>query len=477
VYSPLHRLRPVLPALAATLFAVVRLPELTRSSLWYDELFSMGVAGLPVGESLRRIIADHTNPPLFYVLLKAWMAVGGDADAWVRLLPCLFAILLGAAMVWLVEEARVGKVAGALAIAIAAASPLSVDLATEVRAYSLLALLACLSLAAALRLRRNDTRDSFALLTIVNVALVHTHYFGWLTVGAEVATAWLWWNRDAARRVSRSAALALLAFLPWGAAVVAHATSNPAPLRNVGWIAAPTVLEPVWLLRDLTGRWHASAVNNAWLGLLAVALAALLYATFRPRADRPTGEPAADRGIVALLVMAAIAMPLAMYVVSLTTGHSIWVQRYLVGAAAPTALLAAVAVCALPPRRWPVAALAGFLWAIGAFAAVPQRAPTKFDWRRFAQRINLAPGSPRDVYALEAFTGAPLLRYAGLGMRVSVIPSLEALPAGPAWLVYRRESFPEAGPADHLKAVGFTVLAALSAETAGQKIVAVRISR
>jgi len=473
VHSRLHRFRPVLPALAATLFAVVRLPELTRSSLWYDELFSMGVAGLPAGESLRRIIADHTNPPLFYVLLKGWMAVGGDADAWVRLLPCLFAILLGAAMVWLVEEARVGRLAGALAIALAAASPLSVDLATEVRAYSLLALLACLSLAAALRLRRDDSRDNFALLTIVNVALVHTHYFGWLTVGAEVAAAWLWWNRDAARRVTRSAALAALAFLPWAAAVVSHATSNAAPLRNVAWIAPPSPMVPVWLMRDLTGRWLNGGVNDAWLALLAVALVALLYATARRRVDAPP----TDRGTIALLATAAIAMPLAVYVVSVATGHSLWVQRYLVGAAAPSALLAAVAVSALPPRRWPLAAVAGFLWAIGAFAALPQRAPTKFDWRRFTQRIDMAPGSPREVYALEAFTGAPLLRYAGLGMRVSVVPSLEALPAGPAWLVYRRESFPEAGPADHLHALGFTVMAALSAETAGQKIVAIRISR
>jgi 4-amino-4-deoxy-L-arabinose transferase-like glycosyltransferase len=456
---------------------VIRLPELTRSSLWYDELFSLGVAGLPAGESLRRIIADHTNPPLFYLLLKGWMALGGDSDAWVRLLPCLFAILLGAAMVWLVEEARVGRLAGALALALAAASPLAVDLATEVRAYSLLALLASLSLAAALRLRRDDTRDSFALLTLINVALVHTHYFGWLTVAAEMAAAWLWWNRDAARRVTRSAALAALAFLPWAATVVAHATSNPAPLRNVTWIAPPSVLEPVWLWRDLTGRWLAGAVNNAWLVLLAVALLALLYGTFRPRSGRSAGAPAADRDTVALLLMAAVVMPLGVFVLSVATGHSLWVQRYLVGAAAPTALLAAVAVCALPPRRWPVAAAAGFLWAIGAFAAVPQRAPTKFDWRRFTQRIDLAPGSPRNVYALEAFTGAPLLRYAGLGMRVTMVPSLEALPPGPSWLVYRRESFPAAGPAEHLHALGFTVLTALSAETAGQKIVAVRINR
>ncbi|HEY5491434.1 MAG TPA: hypothetical protein VIK25_09610, partial [Gemmatimonadaceae bacterium] len=97
----LRRLGPVLPALAAAVFGIVRLPELTRSPLWFDELFSLDVASLPFGESMRRIIADHTNPPLFYVLLKGWVALGGDGDLWARLLPCLFALLLGPALVWL----------------------------------------------------------------------------------------------------------------------------------------------------------------------------------------------------------------------------------------------------------------------------------------------------------------------------------------------------------------------------------------
>ncbi len=466
----------MVPALAAALFAVVRLPELGRSSLWYDELFSLGVAQMPLGDALRRIIADHTNPPLFYLLLTGWTAVGGDGEQWLRLLPVLFAILLGAAMVWLVEQARVGSMVGALAIAIAAASPLSVDLATELRAYSLLALLACLSLAAALRLRRDDTREAFAVLTLVNIALVHTHYFGWLTVGAEVAAGWLWWNGEAARRVTRSAALAALAFVPWAAAVVAHATSTAAPLRNVGWIAPPSALAPVWLVRDLSGRWPAGAANVVWLVLLAAALTALVVRTFR-RPPAPDADSRADRGLVGLLVLAALVLPAAVFAVSLASGRSFWVQRYLVGAAAPVALLAAIALRSLGPRRWPVAALAGFLWAAGSFAALPTRAPTKFDWRRFTRRVDRAPGGPREVVALEGFTGAPLRRYAGVGMRVSVVPSLEALPAGSFWLVYRPESFTAGGPNEHLRGLGYTIVTALSAETAGQKIVALELRR
>lgn len=461
----------MLPALAAAVFGIVRLPELTRSPLWFDELFSLDVASLPFGESMRRIIADHTNPPLFYVLLKGWVALGGDGDLWARLLPCLFALLLGPALVWLAREARAGTMAGTLGVALAAASPLTVDLANEVRAYSLLALLACLSLAGALRARRLATPQAFALLTFVNVALVHTHYFGWLTVAAEVGAAVVCWPRQARREMARSAALTALVFLPWASAVISHVLRHPAPLRNVAWIAPPDAAAPLWLFSDLTGRWSMPGANLAWLAVAAVALGALAWS----RPPRQSESP--DSGTLALLAFAGLGAPLAVWGLSVLWSHSVWVPRYLLGAAAPVALLTAIALTALPPRRAPVAALAGFVWAIVAFAALPQRAPVKFDWRRFVRRLDVAVGSPRDVVAFEAFTGAPLQRYAAPGMRVHMAHALDSVPAVDSWVVYRPESFANSSPIRRLRAMGFTVVASLSAESAGQRVVAVRLRK
>ena len=178
-----------------------------------------------------------------------------------------------------------------------------------------------------------------------------------------------------------------------------------------------------------------------------------------------------------MLAMAGLAAPVLVWAISFLSGHSVWVQRYLVGAAAPVVLLTAIAVAALPPRRWGAAAIAGFVWAAVACAALPQRAPTKFDWRRFLRRVDLSVGSPRDIYALEAFTGAPLQRYAHAGMRLHMAKSLQDLPGGDLWLVYRRDSFASGSPAEALRALGFATVTSLSAETAGQRIVAVRIRR
>jgi hypothetical protein len=189
----------------------------------------------------------------------------------------------------------------------------------------------------------------------------------------------------------------------------------------------------------------------------------------------PHAAPA--EGALALLALAGLAAPVLVWAVSLVGGHSFWVQRYLVGAAAPVALLTAIAVAALPPRRWGAAAIVGFVWTAVACAALPQRAPTKFDWRRFVRRVDMSVGSPRDVYALEAFTGAPLLRYARAGMRLHMVKSLGDLPGGDLWLVYRRDSFADGSPARALQSLGFATVTSLAAETAGQQIVAVRIRR
>jgi hypothetical protein len=350
-----------------------------------------------------------------------------------------------------------------------------VDLANEVRAYSLLALLACLSLAGALRARRLGTPQAFALLTLVNVALVHTHYFGWLTIAAEVGAAVLCWPRQARREMARSAALTALVFLPWASAVISHAIRHPAPLRNVAWIAPPDAAAPLWFFSDLTGRWSTPGANLAWLAIALVALGALAWSRLRERRNSTATVP--DSGTLALLAFAGLGAPLAVWGLSVFWSHSVWVPRYLLGAAAPVALLTAIAVAALPPRRAPAAALAGFVWAIMAFAALPHRAPVKFDWRRFVRRLDVAVGSPRDVVAFEAFTGAPLQRYAAPGMRVHMAHALDSVPAFDSWVVYRPESFANSSPVLRLRAMGFTIVTSLTAESAGQRVVAVRLRK
>ena len=82
----------ILTVCAVGLFAAFRLAELTRYALWYDELFSLTLAQMGWGDLLRAAVHDRTNPPLFYLIFKGWIDVGGTSVAWMRLLPCLTGI-------------------------------------------------------------------------------------------------------------------------------------------------------------------------------------------------------------------------------------------------------------------------------------------------------------------------------------------------------------------------------------------------
>jgi len=93
---------------------------------------------------LAAAVRDRTNPPLFYVLLKTWIGVGGTSVAWMRLLPCVLGILAAVPVVALAR--RLGTTATVATVAAAAASPLAVLRSNELRGYSLLLLLSATSL-------------------------------------------------------------------------------------------------------------------------------------------------------------------------------------------------------------------------------------------------------------------------------------------------------------------------------------------
>ena len=44
--------------------------------IWYDELFTMGLAGQPLGE-LIAITAADVHPPLYYMIVKVFLGVFG----------------------------------------------------------------------------------------------------------------------------------------------------------------------------------------------------------------------------------------------------------------------------------------------------------------------------------------------------------------------------------------------------------------
>jgi mannosyltransferase len=125
---------------------------LARGDLWGDEAASVMMSLLPTAELLRTLATAEPHPPLFPLLLKAWMKVAGTSEASVRFMSICAGTALVPAMAALGR--LVSPVVGVVAALLGALSPFLLWYATEARMYPLAALLSALSFYGLLTLLR-----------------------------------------------------------------------------------------------------------------------------------------------------------------------------------------------------------------------------------------------------------------------------------------------------------------------------------
>src|SRR3954462_6802371 len=94
-------MRVAVPVGLALLLAVslfIRTREI-GIGFWMDEGLSVGIADRPLS-AIPHALREDGSPPLYYMLLHFWLAVGGRSEAGVRALSLLFALLAVPAGWW-----------------------------------------------------------------------------------------------------------------------------------------------------------------------------------------------------------------------------------------------------------------------------------------------------------------------------------------------------------------------------------------
>src|SRR3954466_6188867 len=107
-------------SLVIVLFIAARLWHLTSSCLWFDEIFSVHAAEHPWGSILQFAAADLVHPPLFYLLLKIWIGIGGESLIWLRLLPVTISIAAVVPALLMARELHLSPSETALALVLLA---------------------------------------------------------------------------------------------------------------------------------------------------------------------------------------------------------------------------------------------------------------------------------------------------------------------------------------------------------------------
>jgi uncharacterized membrane protein len=333
-----------------TIYLAARIWRLTDSCLWFDEIFSVHAAEHSWNSLLSFVAQDLIHPPLFYALLKVWITIDGESLLWLRLFPVLFSVAAIAPFVLLCREFKITLWPRTLALFLLATNGCLIKYAQEVRMYSLLMFLALFSVWLCARFFRSGS--GLAALTIVNLLLVYTHYFGWLVIASEIAVVVLY-RRESVRRFLASTGLVLAGFLPWMIAVWNAASQGAAINQNIGWILRPSVSDLVQFLLDLSEPFYFQPTSIDAASDYRVSVPILLIevtgvaAYFFGIKDEAGPEKSTALSLV-LLVSIPVA---AVFVGSWLLPHSIWGTRHLIIIFPLTALTIAVAIGSLKMPR------------------------------------------------------------------------------------------------------------------------------
>lgn len=325
------------------LYAAARLWRLTDTCLWFDEIFSVHAAEHEWNSLLWFVAQDLIHPPLFYVLLKLWIGIGGESLFWLRLLPVGFAVLAVVPFVLFCRELKLKFGAIAFALFLLALNGSFIKYAQLLRMYSMLTLVSLVS--SWLFARYFNRGKNLIALIIVNVILVYTHYYGWMLIGAEVA-AILIFQRIKWRGAAAMLGTAIVSFLPWMWFVWRASQSGSELSQNIKWITRPgfaeigtfaiDLVEPVFF--QISNAEPASIYRVSIPVLIVIVTSLVLYLTAWK--DRDADE---KRTIYFLLLFVLLPV-VAVFAASWLMPYSIWGTRHLIIIAVPLTLLFSIAV-------------------------------------------------------------------------------------------------------------------------------------
>jgi len=220
-----HNLPDVLSLSLLLLGFGLRVYHLGYQSFWYDEGFSVYLAG----QGLSAITTGDLVPPLYHYVLYCWILVAGRSEFAVRFLSLACGVLL-LPLAYRLTARYFDRVSARIALLVTAVGPYHISYSQEARMYSLVTLLGLLSMMsffeACVIQQSHRTRWGWVIYALTTGAALYTHYFAFILLAAQGAYG-LWIAfRQRERRALRdwTGVIAILAvlYLPWIPVMLDH---------------------------------------------------------------------------------------------------------------------------------------------------------------------------------------------------------------------------------------------------------------
>ena len=281
-----------------------------RYSYWLDEIFSVVTSS----EGMDRAIAftfEDVHPPLYQIILAAWIGIFGDTETATRALSMSFSVASIGVLAAL-PRSVLGPGTIALIIAFYLPNAFFNFFAQETRSYGMLMFLSCLAL-------NGIVRGSVPLMVAAAVLLSFTHFFGTL-LGLLLAVYMFLWAPTRRQFVLFSLLGAFL--VAWPVAQILFSRAGDL-LGGEFWIrtsakdsvlqAISTLWQPLYV--PISNSLSELVPNNLWLGAVLVlgiltALAIVLRKGVRPTDGAEWGALVNVSGLVVAFVLSVAILSL-----------------------------------------------------------------------------------------------------------------------------------------------------------------------
>lgn len=167
----------------------LRLAGLDAQSLWRDEVDAVRFALRPVGEILTTFTTPGENGPLYYLLLRPWLAVAGSSEFALRFFSAamgIVAVPLVARLVRRLPGAEAWPALGLVAALLVATSPYLAWYGQEGKMYTLVVTLVLLSMERYLAALQRGGWQRWLLYVAATSACFYVHFVSALIVPVQM---------------------------------------------------------------------------------------------------------------------------------------------------------------------------------------------------------------------------------------------------------------------------------------------------
>jgi mannosyltransferase len=187
----------ILVSLALLAF-VLRAASLDAQSLWRDEVDALRFASAPLEEVLSNFTRYGWNGPLYFLVLRGWVALTGTSAYAMRFLSLVFGVLC-VPLAYALGCRLFNPPAGIFAALLVAASPYLTWYSQEVKMYSLVPALVLLAIYGLRRAVTGDGRRWWGVQVAATGLAVYTHIIAALLIPVQVLIYFTWWPQARGR--------------------------------------------------------------------------------------------------------------------------------------------------------------------------------------------------------------------------------------------------------------------------------------